>query len=317
VDDETEATTYALGPGGPLDEETRSNVTFPLLQDLGRDTVITMRGTGKKLTGPDPASSAGTTRTWSYGYDGAGNRTSFTVAGTTTTYALDEQGWPSRVDPGTPGNTSDDTLYAWDEAGNLEGLTTPTASTTFTTDAWGWITAASVGGASVGYTLDAFGRVLTRTEGGTPTQLTYEGISEDLQTSSTGGTLTSYAYTPGGPLAQKVGGGAAEFYLRDLHSDVSPVSSDLGSSDGCSSKPRWWVRWVAWGPVQTTPRWSRSSRCSRRTCSTVIDGAADRSCGWRSLHGSERTYHRRRRQRALGKLTPIEFETIFQVAYAA
>lgn len=31
----------------------------------------------------------------------------------------------------------------------------------------------------------------------------------------------------------------------------------------------------------------------------------------------ERTYHRRRRQRALGKLTPVEFETINQAAHAA
>lgn len=32
----------------------------------------------------------------------------------------------------------------------------------------------------------------------------------------------------------------------------------------------------------------------------------------------ERTYHRRRRQRVLGKLTPIEFETIYnQTALAA
>ena len=31
----------------------------------------------------------------------------------------------------------------------------------------------------------------------------------------------------------------------------------------------------------------------------------------------EATYHRRRRQRALGKLTPIEFETVFEVAHAA
>ena len=31
----------------------------------------------------------------------------------------------------------------------------------------------------------------------------------------------------------------------------------------------------------------------------------------------ERTYHRRRRQRALGKLTPIEFEAIHEVANAA
>jgi len=30
----------------------------------------------------------------------------------------------------------------------------------------------------------------------------------------------------------------------------------------------------------------------------------------------ERTYHRRRRQRGLGKLTPIEFETVHEVAHA-
>ena len=31
----------------------------------------------------------------------------------------------------------------------------------------------------------------------------------------------------------------------------------------------------------------------------------------------ERTYHRRRRQRGLGRLTPIEFETLLQAAHAA
>jgi putative transposase len=31
----------------------------------------------------------------------------------------------------------------------------------------------------------------------------------------------------------------------------------------------------------------------------------------------ERTYHRRRRQRGLGRLTPIEFETINQATQAA
>ncbi len=32
---------------------------------------------------------------------------------------------------------------------------------------------------------------------------------------------------------------------------------------------------------------------------------------------AERTHHRRRRQRAMGKLTPIEFETINQAAHTA
>jgi transposase InsO family protein len=31
----------------------------------------------------------------------------------------------------------------------------------------------------------------------------------------------------------------------------------------------------------------------------------------------EKTYHRRRRQRALGRLTPVEFETIYTAAKAA
>ena len=31
----------------------------------------------------------------------------------------------------------------------------------------------------------------------------------------------------------------------------------------------------------------------------------------------ERTYHRRRRQRSLGRLTPIEFEAVHEVRYAA
>jgi transposase InsO family protein len=31
----------------------------------------------------------------------------------------------------------------------------------------------------------------------------------------------------------------------------------------------------------------------------------------------EKTYHRRRRQRALGRLTPIEYETIYKTAPAA
>ena len=35
------------------------------------------------------------------------------------------------------------------------------------------------------------------------------------------------------------------------------------------------------------------------------------------VHWIERTYHRRRRQRALGRLTPIEYETIYNVETVA
>ncbi len=39
--------------------------------------------------------------------------------------------------------------------------------------------------------------------------------------------------------------------------------------------------------------------------------------GLATAYWIERTYHRQRRQRALGKLTPIEFEPINQTATAA
>ena len=35
------------------------------------------------------------------------------------------------------------------------------------------------------------------------------------------------------------------------------------------------------------------------------------------VHWIEKTYHRRRRQERLGRLTPVEFETLLQTAHAA
>ena len=61
----------------------------------------------------------------------------------------------------------------------------------------------------------------------------------------------------------------------------------------------------------TTRRWSRSSRCCRRTSSTAADGGPATSSPTRSSFWIEHTYNRRRRQRALGKLTPVEFELAF------
>lgn len=34
------------------------------------------------------------------------------------------------------------------------------------------------------------------------------------------------------------------------------------------------------------------------------------------VHWIERTYHRRRRQRRLGKLTPVEYETVYKTTVA-
>jgi putative transposase len=69
-------------------------------------------------------------------------------------------------------------------------------------------------------------------------------------------------------------------------------------------------------PLPATPPWSRSSLWCRTTCSTSSDGTRE-ELRLAIVSWIERTYHRRRRQRALGRLTPIEIEAIHEVARAA
>jgi putative transposase len=61
----------------------------------------------------------------------------------------------------------------------------------------------------------------------------------------------------------------------------------------------------------TTPPWSRSSRCCRTMSSTAARGLRIAVVTW-----IERTYHRRRRQAALDRLTPVEYETIMTTSAA-
>jgi len=71
----------------------------------------------------------------------------------------------------------------------------------------------------------------------------------------------------------------------------------------------WSDRWDASAPPATTPPWNRSSLLQknvldRRTWDTR-EQLRIAIVTW-----IERTYHRRRRQAALGRLTPIEFEVM-------
>ena len=76
-------------------------------------------------------------------------------------------------------------------------------------------------------------------------------------------------------------------------------------------------RWAGSVPAPTTPRWSRSSPCCRRTSWTGNAGPPASELRLAIVTWIERTYHRRRRQRRLGRLTPIEFETLNRTAHAA
>jgi hypothetical protein len=64
------------------------------------------------------------------------------------------------------------------------------------------------------------------------------------------------------------------------------------------------------GPAATTPPWNPSSPCSTRTSSTDNPWATRDQLRIAIVTWIERTYHRRRRQHVLGRLTPIEYETI-------
>ena len=58
------------------------------------------------------------------------------------------------------------------------------------------------------------------------------------------------------------------------------------------------------------PRWNRFSRSCRTTSSTRDGGLPGKNLSIAIVTWIERTYHRRRRQTRLGKLTPVEYETI-------
>jgi transposase InsO family protein len=70
------------------------------------------------------------------------------------------------------------------------------------------------------------------------------------------------------------------------------VHSDRGSQFRSNTFVRtikntdWSGRWAGSVRAVTTPRWSRSSRCCRRTCSIANAGPLEKDYGWRSSPGS-------------------------------
>ena len=94
-----------------------------------------------------------------------------------------------------------------------------------------------------------------------------------------------------------------------VHSDRAANSAHglSGRAQGELTSP---ARWAGSRRLATTPPWSRSTPCCRRTSST--SGLEDpRGARLEIVYWIEHTYNRRRRQRGLGKLTPVEFELAF------
>ena len=111
---------------------------------------------------------------------------------------------------------------------------------------------------------------------------------------------------------QACGGARASAIARRQPHGTVVVHSDRGGQFRSPSLPEPRsrrtgspARWVASPPPATTPPWNRSTHCCRRTSSTV-DGAGGPASelAYEIVVWIEHTYNRRRRQRALGKLTP-------------
>ena len=184
---------------------------------------------------------------WTYQYDPASRLTSATLnGGTTTEYKYDGAGNRYSVKEGAaapvttefssasyPVSSSDGATYSTDELGNLTGTsggTNPTAS--FTYDSWSQLRSATQGGSTINYALDALGRLLTRTVGASSTSYLYRALSEDISKATpSSGSATTYAYSAGGPLAQKTGT-TSRLFLRDPHGDVLGLTTTTGTVQG-------------------------------------------------------------------------------------
>lgn len=178
--------------------------------------------------GPGPATT--------YVYDGLGDRISSTRSGTTETVTYDGAAQPRTSDEGTPANTADDTKYEVDVYGNLVGLDRGTGSSQedweFRYDAWGRMYEAE-GDDLIEYMVDPLNRVRQRiVQGGAARTFHYRAGSEDPAKTMTGSVATTFAYSSGGPMAQKAGSSSPQTFMSDLHGDVVGLVNASGIATG-------------------------------------------------------------------------------------
>jgi len=162
--------------------------------------------------------------TLTYGYDGAGNRTSVQVGnGTPVSTAYDSASRPV--------SASDGTIYKVDEIGDLTKVTSTARTWSYSYDSWGRLTQAKNAGGTIvpSYAYDALDRLFSRTVGSAQTTYAFMGTSNALASVTSGTSATLFAEGPDGPLAQSVSG-AVKAYEPDVHGDLGLIASATGIS---------------------------------------------------------------------------------------
>ncbi len=180
-----------------LGRETALTQAFPAVSGAGGNATGAWAYTyapGGELTSSTYTPSGGSAQpTTSYGYDGAGNRTSVQVgSGSPTVTSYDQADRPATV-----GGTA----YTWDDQNRLRAVG---SSRSYQYDAWGRMTSATVGSTTATYLYDALGRAQSSTTSGVTTGFIYDGISQDPVTETVGsGTPIDYTQTEMGVLGQE------------------------------------------------------------------------------------------------------------------
>jgi RHS repeat-associated protein len=247
-----------------LDYDAASNVT-------SRAEVV------KTETGGNNADSG----TWTYGYDAANRMTASTApSGTVTTYGYDGAGNRTSVKVGTanpvtttydlaglPTSSSDNTSYTHDAVGELTKIDKSGGTANdwnLVYSSWGVVKSAAhktTGTPEVAYTTDALDRVIARVAGSTTTY-TYRGAGEDAAKAQVGAaTPVFYAFTPGGPLAQRTGTDVTtlRYFVKDLHGDVVGFAATSGTNPmkGSILYSPWGVPGAKTGELATLPAQGR------------------------------------------------------------
>ncbi|MDT3443840.1 RHS repeat-associated core domain-containing protein [Pseudofrankia sp. BMG5.37] len=150
--------------------------------------------------------------TTSYGWDGAGNRTS--AGGTSATY-------DARNRLASSGSTS----YAYTARGTLSTKTTGSNVTTTVFDAFDRLVSHTAGTTTTSYTYDGLDRIATRTHGGAYNFL-YNGVEKEPATDGT----SAFARGPDGALIGAGTGSGDWVTLDNAHGDVVAAFTTDGAS---------------------------------------------------------------------------------------
>ena len=175
-----------------------------------------------------------------YAYDAAGNRTSETANGVTTTYAVNS------VDEYTSSTTGGaTTFYQYDANGNLISESVGGSTTTYTFNELNELTAVNGPGLDESYRYDPLGNLVAQTIGGVVTsfQIDPTGLGNVVAAFGAGGVLEAH-YTYGVGLISKVSLAGLASYYDD---------NNVGSTVGITGTAGGYVNRYAYGPFgQTT-----------------------------------------------------------------